>query len=451
MELMGNTQEAVYVWSHANRNPNETKPPRDRCKDERILSGRHISRNVLVPWRLRRYEPQGLPTCPGSSEALFRPADRDGPYAPPAHITSPCFSQRQQGNNIFFPYTRQIVGSRILTLPETSGSPDHLNPHNATMHPCGHSGGDDDARAASDPGHLPSLRRDPELPMTPEVGRSARLQDFVRAYGDRAGCYPIPPTAPTSRQKQQADQAKETYSRNEYNSPSSHTSTDMRFMKNAVRTYYRDQQLQMAMGQHDHPNRFVHEGDTDWHRVMMLDGPSRPCPEESKQGGSGGGSQCARVPDGLGGYCYIYPNKPAADQPDGKPMCRNTEKDEGRLKPASGQKVIDKELLATSNQISTISAARDVLYERLFKLDKSVFELKQKLYSLPSYARPGAADDVRAVDVLEQSQNNLLNKIRQHDQELSRLWKHHYDLQCKSTNQLLADVKASTSNDITCE
>ncbi|KAI8787868.1 hypothetical protein BgiBS90_010536 [Biomphalaria glabrata] len=431
MELMGITREATYLWTHENKGPCGSTLP----------SHQKQSANTRLPWRQCRYVPATttVSTCPITSEPVLPLSaaalpNRDVPGVAPTS----CYSQRQLGNNIFFPYRKQIVASKILTLPEPPDDAAHMLSQHAGLY-VGHHPASQDVSVLSTSKAVPSLRRDPELPMTPNVGRSAQLEEFVRAYGASNGCYPPPPSNAAHKtldpgQQQQVEHAKQAYSGSAYNSPTSHFSSDMRFMKNAMRAHRRDKQLQMNRGVPIDGDRVVNEGDTDWHRVMMLNGPSRPCPDDPERDRS----QSLRIPDGMGGVCYIYPNKPASDTQEGKPSCVA-----GKMAP-SGQKVIDSALEDTIKQMKTISSARDVLYERLIISDAAIHELKQKIYSLPSCDRSIDSPDLLKINDLQKYHDHLLNEIRRHDRELNKLWKHQFELETTLTNQLLDEVKSAS-------
>ncbi|XP_059161893.1 uncharacterized protein LOC131944985 [Physella acuta] len=454
MELLGETVEAPYVLIHA-------KKPEQISSDgaEVFLCPKNDVSRYQVPWRSATYGLKEMPKCfPEQAGAPDnRNAVADQPAAVPAatipHSAAsagnnnqpPCYSQRQQGNNIFFPYSRKLIAGRLEMQAETESRQNDFRKNvTAPKNPF------------PPPQFQPTFSRDPHLPMTPALGRSAQLQEYLAQHcgnsdiGHPQPTYPRPPRGehqPASPMdiEQQTKHTNKIFSSNNYNSPMSHFPNDHRYLKNAFRAFKRDEEILKDRNQFNDPNRFRDEGHKDWYNYMTQDNPTADPRTESALVNSG----CTRVPDGFGGYSYICPNRcvPPADTSVRAmdPICYTYQPSRGG-DPTSPQKVIDTEINATIKHIQNVTSTRDSLYDRLLKSEQPLHEVKEQLYSLPIDQRCQAKDLIRKMSDIERDQGETVKEIRNKGIELTHLLKHQHDLEVRLANQVLEDARQTSLN-----
>ncbi|CAL1528404.1 unnamed protein product [Lymnaea stagnalis] len=458
MELLGETRKSTYITIQADKDSKHLRPTRDGAED--FLCPRNDIGQFNVPWRQATYGIRELPNTtnnPQASWGIIHQTPNTAQAAPQESDRPPCYSQRQQGNNIFYPYSRtQLVGGKLTNLPDTTNR--RLPPLLDTCDYRYQQPSTNSAAQATNTTNTTTstgLCRDPNLPMTPALGRSAQLEAVARSYGDgnkldpnclSAMCNP-PPLVSHVSIEEQTEKENETFRKNKYNSPMSHFATDERLLKNSMRTYLQDITFQKERGQFTDPKRFLDEGDKEWSYLMQLNGQTAQ-PADVRAESALVKSNCVRVPDGLGGYCYICPKVRVERQEISStdPIC-NTYTPSTRTMAISGQKVIDNEINATIRQIQEVSNDREALYEKLMNTEKPLHEIKEKLYSQPYNERRQSTDLINELTALEKSQTNLVQGIRTRGRELSHLLKHQYALECKQANQILEDAKLKTRED----
>ncbi|BFZ12192.1 hypothetical protein BsWGS_15231 [Bradybaena similaris] len=463
MELWGSTNK--YTYTDTNRCSLDPMQSRDDTYAFPLPTSQCTSHKL--PWRQSRYfspvgdkreasTPAKVPCGAGElqSRKTTQPCTCDCPLKNSDSPIHPCIANR----GVYFPFRKVIHGSKLVMLPEKDCHHCHAQQNHARRIPASRSDTECSQQQKifnpSPPRGKAGTCRDPNLPTTPPLGRSAWLNEFIQSRlksgnmkgtDSQPGCpfYPFWKERDHATHKQIEERIKAvSENTNHYNTPMDHFKNDQRFLMNSLRNYKRDAELQKQKCEFADPKIFADVGGMDWYNFMMS---KQECqsPLDERTESALLRSDFVRVQDALGGSCYLDPkNRAGGDdvtrlvcpdklsshiQPGLRPTVVSSNKRPPRAKSALECAIED-----NLRELDTEVNERDKLLAILVETEHSLHDVKDRYYRL-GFNERYRTDLVGEMHRLEGCQIKILNEIRCKERKMDSMMRYQHRLESQLT------------------